>query len=160
MMTSMGKRSHLLVTAALFLSLAFLGLGVGGCFATEAGRESELRDRVEELIPAEGHVLAIDYGDCVELAASPSCARVVFEMPERDSAVRAALVRTEAKHNGWTITHSGDTQGGWSIFAKRKGYTAMAVLWRSGVYDVDCDDHPDPRSETGEICFNTLNVER
>jgi hypothetical protein len=141
MMTSMGKRSHLLVTAALFLSLAFLGLGVGGCFATEAGRESELRD-------------------CVELAASPSCARVVFEMPERDSAVRAALVRTEAKRNGWTITHSGDTQGGWSIFAKRKGYTAMAVLWRSGVYDVDCDDHPDPRSETGEICFNTLNVER
>jgi hypothetical protein len=95
----------------------------------------------------------------VELAASPSCAQVVFEMPERDSGARAALVRTEAKRNGWTVTHSDDAQGGWSVFAKRNGYTAMAVLWRSDVYDVDCDDHPDPRSESGKFCFNTLNVE-
>ena len=81
-------------------------------------------------------------------------------MPQRDSAVRAALLREEAKRNDWRVTHSDDAQGGWSVFAERKGFTAMAVLWRSDVYDVDCDDHPNPRSESGKLCFNTLNVER
>ena len=57
---------------------------------------------VQELIPANGQVLVIHYGDCVELASSPSCAQVVFKMPERDSAMRAALVRAEAKRHGWT----------------------------------------------------------
>ena len=156
----MGKRGHVVVIFGLLVSVAFLGLGVGGCFATEADRKADLRNRVEELIPANGQVLVIHYGDCVELASSPSCAQVVFKMPERDSALRAALVRAEAKRNGWTISHTDDAQGGWSVFAKRNGYTAMAVLWRSEVYDVDCDDHPDPRSESGKVCFNTLNVER
>ena len=155
-----GKRSHLLVVAGFLVSLAFLGLGTSGCFGTEAGRKADLRERVEELIPASARVLVISYGDCVELAASPSCVQVVFEMPQRDSAVRAALVREEAKRNDWRVTHSDDAQGGWSVFAERKGFTAMAVLWRSDVYDVDCDDHPNPRSESGKLCFNTLNVER
>src|SRR3954465_14403294 len=150
-----GKPGHLLVTSGLFLSLALLVLGVSGCSATEAGRKADLRDRVEELIPADGHVLVVDYAAWVELSSSPSCAQVVFEMPQRDSAVRAALVRAEAKRNGWTVTHSDDAQGGWSVFAKRNGYTAMAVLWRSDVYDVDCDNDPDPRSESERFCFNT-----
>jgi hypothetical protein len=154
-----GKRGHLLVTSGLFVALAFLVLGVGGCFATEAERKAELRDRVEELIPASARVLVITYGDCVELGGSPSCAQVVFEMPQRDSAVRAALVRAEAKRNSWTVTHSDDAPGGWSVFAERKGFTAMAVLWRSDVYEVNCNNHPDPRSESGKFCFNTLNVE-
>jgi hypothetical protein len=58
------------------------------------------------------------------------------------------------------VTHSDDAQGGWSVYAKRGGFRAVVFLWRPDAYDVDCRDRPDPRSESEEVCFNTLNVER
>ena len=98
---------------------------------------------------------AFGYGDCVELASSPSCARAVFELPQRDSGARARLVRAEAERHGWTVTQADDAQGGWNLFLKRPGYTAFVVLWRSELYVHNCDVRRPP-----EECFNTLNLER
>jgi hypothetical protein len=154
------KRPYPPVTAGFVVLMAFFGLGISACLRTEGGRKAELRERAEELVPPDARILVISYGDCVELASSPSCARVVFEMAERDPAVRAALVRAEAEGQGWTVTHSDDAQGGWSVYAKRGGFRAVVFLWRPDAYDVDCRDRPDPRSESEEVCFNTLNVER
>ena len=140
--------------------VAFFGLGISGCLQTEEQRKAELRERAEEILPPSARLRVLDYGDCVELASSPSCAQVVFEMPERDSAGRAALVRAEAERNGWTVTHSDDAEGGWSAFLKRAEYTAVVFLWRPEVYDVDCEGRPDPTLESNRFCFNTLNVNR
>jgi hypothetical protein len=145
---------------AVLVSLASSGLGLTGCFPTETGRKDELRDRAQELIPAGGRLLVIHYGDCVELASSPSCAQVVFKLAERDSGRRAALVRAEAERHGWTVSHADDAPGGWSVFATRDGFTAVALLWRPEVYGVDCANEPDPRSEDERFCFNTLNIQR
>jgi hypothetical protein len=158
----MGERIRLPFTgsAALVSLVAFFGLGISGCLQTEEQRKAELRERAEEILPPSARLRVLDYGDCVELASSPSCAQVVFEMPERDSARRAALVRAEAERNGWTVTHSDDAQGGWSAFLKRAEYTAVVFLWRPEVYDVDCEGRPDPTLESNRFCFNTLSVDR
>jgi hypothetical protein len=153
------RRTWVLVWPAV-LTAAFLSTGVSACVQSESQRKAELRKRAEEILPRDARIRVIGYGDCVELAASPSCAQVVFEMSERDSGARAALLRDEAERNGWTVTHSDDAQGGWSVFAKRGEFTAVAFLWRPEVYEVDCTDEPDPRSDTDKFCFNTLNIER
>ena len=142
------------------LLAAFLGLGVSACVQTEAQRKADLRERAEEILPASAHIRVLGYGDCVELASSPSCAKVVFEMRERDSGRRALLIRTEAIRNGWTLTRSDDAQGGWSVFLRRGDSTAVAFLWRSEVYGADCDGEPDARSDSNKFCFNTLNITR
>jgi hypothetical protein len=145
---------------ALVLVSSLFGLGVSACLQTEGQRKAELRERAEEILPPGARVRVLGYGDCVELAPSPSCATVVFELDEPDSGRRAALVRDEARRNGWTVTHSDDAQGGWSVFAKRDEFTAVVFLWRPEVYDVDCEGQPDPHSEPERFCFNTLNLSR
>jgi glutamate/tyrosine decarboxylase-like PLP-dependent enzyme len=158
----MGERKGLpfAASATLVSLIAFLSLGISGCLQTEEQRRAQLRERAEEILPRSARLRVLEYGDCVELASSPSCAQVVFEMPERDSARRAALVRAEAERNGWTVTHSDDAQGGWSAFLKRAEYTAVVFLWRPEVYDVDCEGRPDPTLESNRFCFNTLSVDR
>jgi hypothetical protein len=48
-----------------------------------------------------------------------------------------------------------DAEGGWSLFLRRPGFTAFAVLWRPDVYNLRCGGgHPDDR------CFNTIDLER
>jgi hypothetical protein len=131
---------------------------MSSCLQTEGQRRAELQQRVEEILPPGAHVRVLGYGDCVELAASPSCAQVVFQMREHDSARRAALLRAEAERHGWTVTHSDDAQGGWSVFLSSGEFTAVAFLWRSEVYNVDCSGELDPDSELDKFCFNTLSV--
>jgi hypothetical protein len=139
------------------LLAAFISTGVSACVQTESGRRAALRKRALEILPSHAQIRALGYGDCVELASSPSCARVVFELPERDSARRAARVGRAARSHGWTITRSDDTAGGWNLFLKRDGYSAFVVLWRPAKYpQVDCHGPP-PRED---VCFNTLNLTR
>jgi hypothetical protein len=141
------------------LTAAFLSAGVSACLQSETQRKDELRERAEEILPPGARLLVIGYGDCVELAASPSCAEVVFEMAEPDSGTRAALLRDEAERHGWKITHSDDAPGGWSVFASRGDFTAVAFLWRPEAYGVDCRGQPNPKSDDDRFCFNTLNVQ-
>jgi hypothetical protein len=115
---------------------------------------------VQTILPARHACLPWATATVSMLAPSPSCSQVVFEMEELDSGGRAALVREEARRNGWTVTHSDDAQGGWSVFLKKHEFTAVVFLWRPEVYDVDCKGKPDPNSEAGSFCFNTLNVSR
>ena len=156
----MVKRRSWAIVVPAALTAALLSAGVSACLQSEPQRKEELRQRAEEILPPGARVRVIGYGDCVELAASPSCAEVVFEMTERDSGARAALLRAEAERNGWKITHSDDAPGGWSVFASRDDFTAVAFLWRPEAYGVDCRSQPNPKSEDGRFCFNTLNIER
>jgi hypothetical protein len=156
----MGERYVPAVAIGSCLLAAFLGLGVSACLQTEGQRKAELRKQAEEILPGGARIRALSYGDCVELASSPSCAQVVFEMSERDSERRAAVLRAEAGRNGWTVTHSDAAKGGWSVFLTRGDSTAVAFLWRSEAYDVDCSGKPDPQSEADRFCFNSLNITR
>jgi hypothetical protein len=147
--------SRCLLFASCALTAAFVASGVSSCFQTGAQRRATLRDAAEGLLPPEARIRALGFGDCVELADSPSCARVVFQLPESSSALRAKSVRAAAVANGWTVTHSDDAQGGWSLFLRRHGFTAYVVFWRARAYGVRCDGaHP------ADQCFNTLNLER
>jgi hypothetical protein len=145
---------------ALVLVGALFGLGLDACLQTEGQRRAEFERRADEILPPEARVLLTGYDDCVELAPTPSCSKVVFEMDRLDSARRAALVREEAARNGWTVTHSDDAQGGWSVFLKKDEFTAVVFLWRPEVYEVDCKGRPDPNSDADRFCFNTLNLSR
>jgi hypothetical protein len=147
--------SRRLLLAAWVVVAAFVTSGVSSCLQTGGQRRAALRHAAEELLPQQARIRALGFGDCVELADSPSCARVVFELPERSSALRAKSVRGAAVANGWTITHSDDAQGGWSLFLRRSGFTAYAVFWRPEVYGLRCDG-AHPKDE----CFNTINLER
>ena len=148
----MGSR---LLTAACVLVAAFVTSGVSSCLQTGGQRRAALRDAAKELLPPQARVRALGFGECVELASNPSCARVVFELPARSSALRAESVRATAEANGWTVTHSDDAQGGWNLFLRRSGFTAYAVFWRPKVYGLRCDG-THPKDE----CFNTINLER
>jgi hypothetical protein len=148
------RAGRLLPGTALALA-ALLGAGVSGCLETSAQRRSNFRQRADEILPDNARVRAFGYGDCVELASNPSCARAVFELPLRDSARRARLVRSEAERHGWTVTHEDDAEGGWSLFLKRPGFTAFVVLWRSARYDQNCHVRRPP-----DECFITLNIEQ
>ena len=141
--------------AACALLTAFITSGVSSCLQTGGQRRSALRDAAKALLPPQAHIRALGFGDCVELASSPSCARVVFELPERNSALRAQRVRAAAEANGWTVTHSDDTQGGWSLFLRRGKFEAYVALWRPEVYGLRCEvAHPK------DECFNTIDLER
>jgi hypothetical protein len=133
----------------------FLTSGVSSCLQTGGQRRAVLRHVAKELLPPGAHIRALGFGDCVELASSPSCARVVFELPQHDSASRAKTVRAVAEANGWTVTQSGDAPGGWNLFLRRSGFTAYVVFWRPEVYGLRCDG-PQPKDD----CFNTLNLDR
>jgi hypothetical protein len=148
----MGSR---LLVASCVVVAALVTSGVSSCLQTGGQRRSALRDAAEGLLPPQAHIRALGFGDCVELESSPSCARVVFELPEPSSALRAKRVRATAEANGWTVTHSHDAQGGWNLFLRRSGFTAYAVFWRPEVYGLRCDG-AHPKDE----CFNTLNLER
>ena len=143
-----------LALVALALA-AFLGSGVSACLQTGSQRRETLRARAEEIIPDSARVRALGYGDCVELASNPSCARAVFELPHLGSTQRMRLVRAEAERHGWTVTHADDGPGGWNLFLRRPGYTAFVALWRSRVYVRNCHVRRPP-----DECFNTVNLTR
>ena len=152
MVPPMGSR---LVLVSCVLVAALVTSGVSSCLQTAGQRRAALRNAAQQLLPPQAHIRALGFGECVELASNPSCARVVFELPERSSALRAKAVRAAAEANGWTITQSNDAQGGWNLFLRRADVTAFAVLWRPEVYGLRCDGAR-PKDE----CFNTINLER
>lgn len=138
--------------------LAFMGSGISACLQTKGQRQAELEQRVREILPRNARVRALGYGDCVELAPSPSCASAVFELAIPDSGDRAALVRTTATRNGWTVRSSEDLQGGWALDLKRSGFVAAVFLWRPEVYRVRCDEQSIP--DKHGVCFNKVVVTR
>ncbi len=140
-------------SCAVLISL--LGTGLSSCAQTGDQRRATLRRTAEELIPAEARIRALDYGNCVELASSPSCAGVVFELPERAASRRARVVRATAERHGWTVVKMDDAEGGWSLFLRRPDYTANVVLWRPEVYGLTCKGAQPP-----DKCFNTLALQR
>src|SRR4051812_12721724 len=143
--------------AASVVLAALLTTGISSCLQTKSQRRATLRARAKEILPPTATIRSLGYGECVELAPSPSCARVVFVLHARDSSQRAESVRAAAEHHGWEVTRSNDAEGGWSLFLKRKGFTAFVVLWRPERYPrANCRDN----GRREEMCFNTLNLTR
>ena len=129
--------------------------GVSACLQTSGQRRAALRRAAAELVPPSARIRALGFGDCVELASSPSCAHVVFQMPLRSPALRAQAVRARALRSGWRVVEMDDAEGEWSLFLRRPGFTASVFLWRPAVYSLRCGGtHPDDK------CFNTLILER
>ena len=147
--------SRRLLFASGAVIVALICSGVSACLQTSGQRRATLRRAAVELLPPQARIRALGFGDCVELASGPSCARVVFALPQRSSVLRARALRRTALRNGWTIDKMDDAEGGWSLFLRRPGFTAFAVLWRPDVYNLRCGgEHPDDR------CFNTIDLER
>jgi hypothetical protein len=144
-----------LVLGSCGILVVLLASGINSCLQTDGQRRAALRHAAEEVIPAEARIRALGYGDCVELASGPSCARAVSVLPERASARRARKVRSTAERHGWTVVEIDNAQGGWSLFLRRSGYTACVVLWRPEVYGLTCTS-----ARPNEKWFNTLNLER
>jgi len=133
----------------------FLTTGVSACLETSGQPRDELRTAVQELVPPESRIRANGFGDCVELASSPSCVGAVFELPQHASGARARAVRATAVAKGWTVAQMDDAEGGWSLYLKRGDLRANVFLWRPEVYHLSCaGSHPDDK------CFNTADVER
>ena len=146
--------SRRLLFASGAVIAALICSGVSACLQTSGHRRATLRRAAVELLPPQARIRALGFGDCVELASKPSCARIVFALPQRSSALRAKALRRTALRNGWTIDKIDDAEGGWSLFLRRPGFTAFAVLWRPDVYKLRCGGgHPDDK------CFNTLDLE-
>jgi hypothetical protein len=146
---------RLRLLGSILVIAALVGSGVSGCRPTKSERRSALRGAARELLPPQARIRALGFGNCVELAGSPSCAAAVFELPERSSALRARAVRSEAVKHGWTVAKMDDAEGGWSLFLRRRNFTATVFLWRPNVYRLRCTgSHPDDR------CFNTLSVQQ
>lgn len=141
--------------AVCLLVVVLITTGVSSCLQTGGQRRAALRDAARGLLPPEAHIRALGFGECVELASNPSCAQVVFELPERSSALRAKAVRAVAEAHGWTVTRSDDAPGGWNLFLRRSGFTAFAVFWRPEVYGLRCDG-----ARPKEECFNTISLQR
>jgi hypothetical protein len=149
------SRPRPLLFGSCLMLAALVVSGVSSCLQTGAERRAALRRAAEGILPPQARIRAFGFGDCVELASSPSCARVVFELPKRSSALRVKAVRVTAVRNGWKVTESDNAQGGWSLFLRRPGFTAYVVLWRPDVYRLRCNGARPP-----DQCFNTLNLER
>jgi hypothetical protein len=150
-------RVRLPLLGSTVLLAAFIGAGISACLQTKGQRRATLRARASEILPARARIRTFGYGDCVELAPGPSCARVVFDLGERDSKRRAEEVRRAAQAHGWEVTRSDDAQGGWSLFLERDGFRAYVVLWRPERYPpVNCRDD----GVRDQVCFNTLNLTR
>jgi hypothetical protein len=147
-------RSAFFAGAGLVLVM-LLTTGISACLETSGQRREELRTAVQELVPPESRIRANGFGDCVELASSPSCAGAVFELPQHASGARARAVRAAAVANGWTVAQMDDAEGGWMLYMKRGNLRANVFLWRPEVYHLSCSgSHPDDK------CFNTADVER
>jgi len=143
--------SHQLLFASGAVIVALICSGVSACLQTSGQRRVTLRRVAVELLPPQARIRALGF----ELASGPSCARVVFALTQRSSALRAKALRRTALRNGWTIKKMDDAEGGWSLFLRRPGFTAFAVLWRPEVYHLRCGGgHPDDK------CFNTIDLER
>jgi len=146
-------------SSAVVAACAFFSLGVSACLQTGGQRKSELRARAEELLPDDARVLVVGYGDCVELAASPSCIQIV-RLARAGSAKPSAACAGRGEAQRLDSHTFRRCAWGWSVFVKRSGFTALVTLWRSAAYEVDCSDAPDPRSDEDRVCFNSLNLER
>lgn len=143
----------LLVGACAILATLFVG-GAHASLRAGVDPRALLRSAAHELVPPGGRIRALGYGDCVELARSPSCAGVVFELPQRSSAARARAVRAVARRKGWTVARMDDAEGGWALFLIRGKLRANVFLWRPEVYGLECRS-----AQPDEKCFNSAAIQ-
>ena len=119
--------------ALVFALVAVLALGAlalrAGAFSSDihdADRRGELAQAARSLLPSSWREVASSEGQCVTLAAYPSCLTVLFDRHEQTRAASASDVRAAARAAGWEPT--GDDVGrSLTILHFRRGKLAAFV---------------------------------
>jgi hypothetical protein len=98
----------LLVALVAVLALGAFALRVGAFSSDihDTDRRAELTEAARSLLPPSWREIASQEGQCLALAAYPSCLAVLFDRQGRARAASAADVRAAARAAGWQPTES------------------------------------------------------
>jgi hypothetical protein len=110
-----------------------------GPFGTSA---DEMRDGAATLVPPGARVIGREDGDCIQLADSPSCHRILFVGPAATLEVRVDLVRAAADEAGWDLKEELRTEGATFLELSRGELDADVSLW-ADFRAVRCRKRPD-----------------
>jgi hypothetical protein len=102
----------------------------------------EMRDGAATLVPPGARVIGREDGDCIQLADSPSCHRVLFVGPAATLEVRVDLVRAAADETGWDLKEELRTEGATFLEFSRGELDANVSLW-ADFRAVPCRKRPD-----------------
>jgi hypothetical protein len=131
----MGRRLH---PALLFALAGALLLGAfalrAGAFSSDihdADRRSELAGAARSLLPFSWREVASQEGQCVPLAAYPSCLTVLFDRGEQARPASAAEVRAAARTAGWRPTGDDVARSLTILHFRRRELSAFVALRES-----------------------------
>jgi hypothetical protein len=91
----------LALVAALALGVVALRSGAFSSDIHDVDRRAELHEAARSLLPSSWREIASQEGQCVVLAAYPSCLTVLFDRHGQARAASAADVRAAARAAGW-----------------------------------------------------------
>ena len=94
----------LALVAALAVGVLALRLGAFSSDIHDTDRRAELAEAARSLVPFSWREIASQEGQCIALAAYPSCLTVLFDRHGRARAASAAEVRAAARAAGWQPT--------------------------------------------------------
>lgn len=123
-----------LVALASVLALA------AGCVTEgtpDAGAE-ELSRQAQTLVPESAEVVEISEGACVQIDGNPACARI-FLVSDGDEEERADEFERTAEAAGWEVVERERMGGGTALELERRGYRAIAAVWRTSCPADDVD---------------------
>jgi hypothetical protein len=118
----------------LVVALASL-LVVAGCELLGVSRADRLRRDAHSLLPRSATTLRESTEDCVQLAPSPSCAVVYFEIDGEPFAARRRLVLERARAQGWNLARVSSGPGGVQLFFEREGSNGSVHLVADAVLE-------------------------
>jgi hypothetical protein len=123
-------RLHPALVLALVAVLALGAFAVRvGAFSSDihdAARRTELTEAARSLLPPSWREVGSQEGQCVALAAYPSCLTVMFDRHGQPRVVSAADVRAAARAAGWQLTEE-DVARSLTILHFRRGKLAAFV---------------------------------
>jgi hypothetical protein len=126
---------------------------LGGC-STKRGRAAALHDAAHSLLPEHAQILLEEEGDCVELAASPSCVQAYFLADRLSLDERVSAVKSAAGEASWELRRSERMLGGTELRFGRGRYQAIVTLATDERRRGGCD------RERAKSCADVISVER
>ena len=139
----------LALVAALALGALALRLGAFSSDIHDTDRRAELAEAARSLVPSSWREIASQEGQCIALAAYPSCLTVLFDRHGGARAASAAEVRAAARAAGWQPTGD-DIARSLTILHFRRGKFSAFVALRDRARSMcgrlaffDCDSYVD-----------------
>jgi hypothetical protein len=119
----------LALVGVLALGALMLRLGAFSSDIHDVARRTELAEAARSLLPPSWREVASQEGQCLALAAYPSCLTVVFDRHGQPRVASAAEVRAAARAAGWQLTEE-DVARRLTILRFRRGKLAASVALR------------------------------